>query len=443
MLDNADRQHELVLKAISALLGKAGLAYHYETRLKNGVPVQMAVRDADIVWDVVSTPTEWRYRIIADETKAAKLTTPDFQKQIKAAVSNAEATLVQDGSAFWVCIPKARAEIRDVEWRQAWELGPGVPAGCVLLGINSTGGQLALDMTRAENWACMVIGMPGSGKTTLMQTMALSVLSSQHSVMLCDPEHAGGRPLESLWPLSGHPLVWGHGLYSGHDDVAWALGQIIASAWHGLDADLYLVLDEVPQLTRDPRIRDALNTIAMQGRKRRLHLIMGAQHIIADDVPGATSRNAPVRIVGRVSDRNTAYLATGRADTGAERLAGRGDMLAVTGADLVRFKGAYIPEAELRQIMERYRPRLATRPRVAPVAPELVAMPVGLGGGGHGAGGSDPIPTPDEWLADIRDYYREHGQLPIAYWLRQRYHVGAVRAERILSQARDSIDHGL
>ncbi len=429
-------EHDDRRKAILTLLSKLQLSYHLERRWRNGALVDEVVTDATVPLEAYSTPTEWRYRVLIDETRAPRLLTPEFAKQLEAALNATSVRVTQEGSTIWIALPKPRDALRDVPWREAWALGPGVGPGCLLLGINEAGGQLSLDMGRAENWGAIVVGMSGSGKTTLLQTMALSAVSSGQSVLLCDPEYSPQRALESLWPLSGHPRVWGHGLYADPDGIAWALAQAIGAAWRGLGGDLYLFVDEVPQLIRDARIRDALTVIARQGRKRGLHLIMGAQHIVAEDVPGATARNAPVRLVGRMSDRTAAYLATGQAESGAERLQGRGDMLAVTGGGLVRFKSAYVPEEDWQQLMALYRPRLAHPPTPSASVSAPVTVPVGIGGGHPGGGGgSDPHPTPQAWIDAIRAYRAEHGEWPVPYWVRQAYHVGAARAERILREA--------
>ena len=57
--------------------------------------------------------------------------------------------------------------------------------------------------------------------------------------------------------------------------------------------------------------------------------------------------NFPVRLVGQVTSPEEAKVATGYAGTGAERLRGPGDFMAVTGGQVTRFQAAYITAREL------------------------------------------------------------------------------------------------
>ena len=61
--------------------------------------------------------------------------------------------------------------------------------------------------------------------------------------------------------------------------------------------------------------------------------------------------NFPVRLVGRVTSPEEAKVATGYAGTGAERLRGPGDFLAVTGGQTTRFQAAYTTARELADVV--------------------------------------------------------------------------------------------
>jgi S-DNA-T family DNA segregation ATPase FtsK/SpoIIIE len=53
-----------------------------------------------------------------------------------------------------------------------------------------------------------------------------------------------------------------------------------------------------------------------------------------------------VRLVGRVSSTEDARVAAGLSGTGAERLLGRGDFLAVAGGQTTRFQAAWLPQRD-------------------------------------------------------------------------------------------------
>ena len=52
--------------------------------------------------------------------------------------------------------------------------------------------------------------------------------------------------------------------------------------------------------------------------------------------------NFPVRLIGRVTSADDARVAAGIGGTGAEKLTGRGDFIAITGPGTIRFQAAYI-----------------------------------------------------------------------------------------------------
>jgi len=56
-----------------------------------------------------------------------------------------------------------------------------------------------------------------------------------------------------------------------------------------------------------------------------------------------------VRLVGRVTSVEDARTASGWSGTGAERLLGRGDFLAVAEGRVMRFQAAYVSPAEIRE----------------------------------------------------------------------------------------------
>jgi DNA segregation ATPase FtsK/SpoIIIE-like protein len=57
--------------------------------------------------------------------------------------------------------------------------------------------------------------------------------------------------------------------------------------------------------------------------------------------------NFPVRLVGRVVSAEDARVAAGIGGTGAEKLTGRGDFVAIYGPGLIRFQAAYAASAEI------------------------------------------------------------------------------------------------
>jgi len=66
---------------------------------------------------------------------------------------------------------------------------------------------------------------------------------------------------------------------------------------------------------------------------------------------GQLTANFPARLVGRVVSAEDARVAAGIGGTGAERLQGKGDFLAVVGGTVTRFQAAYLAPEELRAVL--------------------------------------------------------------------------------------------
>ena len=61
--------------------------------------------------------------------------------------------------------------------------------------------------------------------------------------------------------------------------------------------------------------------------------------------------NFPVRLVGKVVSPEDARVASGIGGTGAEKLTGRGDFVAVAAGQVLRFQAAYVSPAEVEQVV--------------------------------------------------------------------------------------------
>ena len=82
-----------------------------------------------------------------------------------------------------------------------------------------------------------------------------------------------------------------------------------------------------------------------------LHLIAGAQKPSSAALGPMLKANFPVRLVGRVGSADDARVAAGISGTGAEKLLGHGDFLAVASGQVVRFQAAWIPTKDWAQIV--------------------------------------------------------------------------------------------
>jgi DNA segregation ATPase FtsK/SpoIIIE-like protein len=86
--------------------------------------------------------------------------------------------------------------------------------------------------------------------------------------------------------------------------------------------------------------------LVQRGREAGIHVIGATQKPSSTVLGSIVKANFPVRLIGRVTSADDARVAAGIGATGAEKLTGRGDFIAVTGPGTIRFQAAYIaPEA--------------------------------------------------------------------------------------------------
>ncbi len=112
---------------------------------------------------------------------------------------------------------------------------------------------------------------------------------------------------------------------------------------------LVVAVDELADLlqTGGKQVETALTRLAQRGREAGIHLLACTQKPSAALIGSAMKANFPVRLVGAVASRDEARYATGLADSGAEKLEGRGDFMLVAKGEALRFQAAWIGDEEL------------------------------------------------------------------------------------------------
>jgi hypothetical protein len=396
---------------------------------KSGVQPR-TIPEVTALLEVIETPQYHKYGLTIDPRHLD--TVRRLGKQFAYALNVPRVFVEVDGDTIYVRVPRETSDA-PLSFDAAWALAPNIPHGSLLLGQDDSGAQVVLNMADPGNVHAGVIGMTGSGKSTLMQTMALSLLMRGAHVALLDPT----RPNKSaLWPLSGHPAVWCGGYISDMEDIFLALALLCR--YHD-DAPLFMFVDEVPTLTRkSPDIAESLLLVAQTGRKDGIHLILGAQTIDKDSV---LFGEISARLVGRVADAGVAYRATSRNDSGAEHLRGGGDFVSCTGAGLRHFQAAMCGPLEewARRYPPRYAPRFAkaaAQPptRVAVAAPKMQAMqstaPIVAELQGRGV---DAIPA--RVVRDIMVYRTRHGKWPSLHHCQPWLHYRAPKSKRAINLA--------
>jgi S-DNA-T family DNA segregation ATPase FtsK/SpoIIIE len=114
-----------------------------------------------------------------------------------------------------------------------------------------------------------------------------------------------------------------------------------------------VVIDELADLLMvgGGGLQRELTRLLQRGRGAGIHVVAATQKPTAAVLGSLVKANFPVRLVGRVASANDARVASGWSGTGAERLEGRGDFIAVAEGRVTRFQAAYVGPEEVREVV--------------------------------------------------------------------------------------------
>lgn len=249
-----------------------------------------------------------------------------------------------------VILEFANPNPRPVTLRDLLQSLPPLPLATALLGLSEHNAPLLARLPAPDVAHILIAGTTGCGKSVLLRTIAASLLLSNApnvvGLVLIDPK---GRTFPP-------------GLTAAH-----LLRPVITAPAEALEALRSLVhllmvrdrkgetlphivvcIDELADLIMSgDGVSAQLERLVQRGREAGLHLVAATQRPSAAILSGIVRANFPLRLVGKVVSAEDAHIAAGRGGTGAERLQGKGDFLAVNGEQLTRFQTAYSTLADL------------------------------------------------------------------------------------------------
>ncbi len=308
------------------------------------------------------------------------------------------------------------------------------PPHTMVVGVGDDLLPVALRLEHPGVAHALVAGTTGSGKTTLMTTMILSLAANtspeEARLVAIDPK---GGEFDAVSGLP-HLITTIRGVDDGA--VMTALSQLLSemeqrSKGRRQLPRLYVFIDELADLMAviGKPFRDGLTRLAQRGRGAGIHIIAGTQKPTSESLGSLVIANFPTRVVGAVTSANDAVVASGVSGSGAEKLMGQGDFLlfskagprpvhfqAATIRDRDRFIGQHIPLPDARRQWEVVddEPRHSFR--------KLIPFPTGRGG--HNRKGFTP-----EQIEDARRGLS-------AWELRQKYNLSGSRAGRLAKDYR-------
>jgi len=250
-------------------------------------------------------------------------------------------------------------EPRPVTLVNLWPEVAPLPPTTALLGLTDDGAPLLARLSSPEVAHILVAGTTGSGKTALLRTMAVSLALANRPedlrLFCLDPKGRAFRGLTGAPHLARPPVV---AVPEAIEALQSLLRLMEVRDQKGESHPRIVVfIDEVADLVLQGDGRGAhtsietlLTRLAQRGREAGIHLVAATQRPSAAVLSGVLRANFPLRLVGKVVSAEDARVASGRAQTDAHLLSGRGDFLAVGGsAAPIRFQVAYIGEQEAQQ----------------------------------------------------------------------------------------------
>jgi S-DNA-T family DNA segregation ATPase FtsK/SpoIIIE len=265
------------------------------------------------------------------------------------ALGKREARVYRKDGAINVEIPRAKTE--PVRLLPLCSRLATMPAFAAVLGVEEDGTPLLVRLTAPDVAHILVVGTTGSGKTALARALLTSLAmhnrQTQIQLVLIDPKGRGFGPLAALPHVLGGVAT---DRQSAIERLRWVVEEMERRDHQQVNRPLLVVaIDELADLLQTGgAVAEALLTrISQRGREAGIHLVACTQKPTAALIGGAIKANFPVRLVGAVASRDEARYATGLADSGAEKLEGKGDFLLVSKGDIVRFQAAWMGPQDL------------------------------------------------------------------------------------------------
>ena len=268
-----------------------------------------------------------------------------LQADISLAVGNGNIRIAQSGSHLAIQI--GREGRAPVSLPAMLQQVPDLKPFTAILGMSEEGSPLMVRIDSPDVAHMLIAGTTGCGKTELSHTIMRLLIAahrpSQLGMVLIDPKAGAGNA--EFAHLCGRHLMLPPARSSG--DAMAVLTRVVSvlddRLASGNDVPLIVVLiDELADLCQNagqPAI-DALTRIGQVGRQAGIHLIACTQKPTSGAIGSLLKGNLPLRLVGRVMSGEEARTATGIAGSGAEKLGGSGDFIAVSTGRVIRFQAA-------------------------------------------------------------------------------------------------------
>ena len=199
------------------------------------------------------------------------------------------------------------------------------------VGVDAANRVVCVDLSASPG--LLVAGQSGSGKSEILRVVVAQLARAGASLVLVDADGDTFGPFARCAALA---CAIATDTDAAHDAVAYARTLMDARPLDATQPALALVIDEAHLL--DAATRDAVLDIAKRGRKRATHCVIATHRPTREVLPRVLTDQLTWAIAGRVQDAAGSRVIIGQ--TGAQWLAGAGDMLCAHGGHVVRMQAA-------------------------------------------------------------------------------------------------------
>ena len=219
-------------------------------------------------------------------------------------------------------------------------------SGTALLGITTDGVPLLIRLGSPDAPHMLIAGTTGSGKSQAARTLLASLVMYQPArkvqLLLIDPKGSDFLAFESV-PHLLCPIV--KTAEEARERLEWLVEEMTRrQEAHVSRPRIIVMIDELADLMMQggSALEELLTRLVQRGRSAGICIIGCTQKPTAGVLGTLVKANFPVRLVGKVTSANEALVAAGVAQSGAEKLAGRGDFLLIANGDKQRVQMAHL-----------------------------------------------------------------------------------------------------
>jgi S-DNA-T family DNA segregation ATPase FtsK/SpoIIIE len=264
---------------------------------------------------------------------------------------------------------KAKVFLKEIIVSEAFQKSHSILT--LALGKDIFGNAVVTDLAKMPH--LLVAGATGSGKSASINTMIISLLykasPDEVKMLMIDPKllelSAYSDIPHLISPVITNPKEASEALKKVVFEMERRYRLLAEKGARNIDnynrqasskerlPYIVVFIDELADLmfTAPADVENAIARLAQMARASGIHLILATQRPSVDVITGLIKANFPARISFQVTSKIDSRTILD--SQGAEQLLGMGDMLfMVPGVKIVRIHGAYVSEAEVKQITE-------------------------------------------------------------------------------------------